>query len=128
VEKVANLLKSFLSEYKVVFLTLAVIVLSSGLLFQYCETQRLKTDVENKVQQFEKDKKILNEGYTQVILDIKRIEKEYTDKIEKVKLQFAVDYEALEDSMKKNMSDLSKDFVKMGELLKMLGFDDVTTR
>lgn len=123
-----NLLKSFLSEYKVVFLTLAVIVLSSGLLFQYCETQRLKTDVENKVQQFEKDKKILNEGYTQVILDIKRIEKEYTDKIEKVKLQFAVDYEALEDSMKKNMSDLSKDFVKMGELLKMLGFDDVTTR
>jgi hypothetical protein len=128
VEKVVNLLKSFLSEYKVVFLTLAVIVLSSGLLFQYCETQRLKTDVENKVQQFEKDKKILNEGYTQVILDIKRIEKEYTDKIEKVKLQFAVDYEALEDSMKKNMSDLSKDFVKMGELLKMLGFDDVTTR
>lgn len=119
-------LVSFASEYKVVLLTLLVIVLSSGLLFQYFETQRLKSEVAAKVEQFEKDKKIINDGYTQIIQDIKRIEKEYSDKIEKVKLQFEVDSEALEESIKKSMNDLSKDFVKMSELLKMLGFSDVT--
>jgi len=128
VKKIVNLLKNFASEYKVILLTLGVIVLSSGLLFQYCETQRLKSDLDAKAQQFEKDKKTLNSGYSQIIEEIKRIDKEYADKLDKVKMQFAVDQEELEENIKKDMKELSKDFVKMGELLKMLGFEDVTQR
>ncbi len=127
-KKIVNLLKNFASEYKVILLTLGVIVLSSGLLFQYCETQRLKSDLDAKAQQFEKDKKTLNSGYSQIIEEIKRIDKEYADKLDKVKMQFAVDQEELEENIKKDMKELSKDFVKMGELLKMLGFEDVTQR
>lgn len=124
-QNVSQLLKNFASEYKVVLLGLLVIVLSSGLLFQYCETRRIQKELTSVKQGFEKDKKVMHDGYTQIINEIKRIELEYTSKIEKVKLQFAVDSEALEEAIKKNIKSLSKDFVRMSEILKMMGFDEV---
>ena len=125
VQNASRLLKNFASEYKVVLLGLLVIVLSSGLMFQYCETRRVQDELKLTKAQFEKNKKVLHDGYSQIINEIKRIESDYSSKIEKVKLQLDIDKEELEENIKKDIQDLSKDFVRMSELLKMMGFEEV---
>lgn len=124
--KVVGLLKSIFSEYKVVILTIFVVLLSSGFLFQMCETRRLTNELEKKTAQFEKDKKTLADGYNQIINDIKKIEKDYQDKLEKIKNEFEIERAVLEESIKKDIETLSKDMVKMSDILKLLGFEDVT--
>jgi hypothetical protein len=78
------------------------------------------------VGQFENDKKVLKNGYEQIIIDIKKIEKEYQEKIEKIRKDFEFERVVLEESIKKDIENLSKDMVKMSDILKLLGFDDVT--
>lgn len=119
------LLKNFANEYKVVLLGLLVVVLSSGLLFQYCETQRLESELNLVTQQFNEEKKTIHAGYDKIISEIKRIELDYSKRIDKVKEQLVIDQALLEESIKKNVSELSKDFVKMSELLKMMGFEPI---
>lgn len=124
--KVAGLLKNIFSEYKVVILTIFVILLSSGFLFQMCETKRVNNELEKRTAQFEKDKKVLTEGYNQIISDIKKIEKEYQEKLDKIRKDFEFERAVLEENIKKDIETLSKDMVKMSDILKLLGFEDVT--